>query len=274
MSSSFLSPAAASPGPAQRDLQRAFDIHPSTWTHQYQKATGFFHSREDYPLDGSFRSYSSAFRFLIKVAANDKISPYNITYSWTEVGFWTHWRPGHSSVLLCAADDLQLRQRLCKSLIESETQVCHSLPFEWHVTVLQHVSRAFDTAVWSCRDLVRDRERNRPSIPDTVSDYISMHEIARHVIHSSETLKMSLEIVSSVMDDLDAFSYQSIPASGMVDTFSSAKRTLRSAMRCEKTLLLCAHERSRALEERMQNEISLVCISSNTNKRYLGSVHV
>jgi len=78
----------------------------STWLHQYQKATGYFDAREE--ADGT-KSYTTAFRFLIKPATSDQpvsdVLDMKLGYSWTEIGIWTQWRPSHGSVILCTVDN-------------------------------------------------------------------------------------------------------------------------------------------------------------------------
>lgn len=82
-----------------------------------------------------------------------------------------------------------------------------------------------------------------------------MHEIARHTIHSSETLAMAKETMTSLVQEHEIFFEENglLPAR----TITLSKQT-RRIFRSQITLLNCLYLRSKALQERLQNEINLV----------------
>lgn len=81
-----------------------------------------------------------------------------------------------------------------------------------------------------------------------------MHEMARHAIHSSEMLAMGIETITSIIQEHDILITEnpSFPFMGAVCKQSG--KDLRYLC----TLLKSLHLRSKALEERLRNEINLV----------------
>ena len=84
-----------------------------------------------------------------------------------------------------------------------------------------------------------------------------MHEIARHTIHSTETIEMAMETVATMTSEHDHFAKSHQSAEDGRSPLSSFERT-RKALTLQRTLLKCLHLRSRALDERLRNEINLV----------------
>ena len=78
-----------------------------------------------------------------------------------------------------------------------------------------------------------------------------MHEMARHAIHSSEMLAMAIETLTSIITERDVLS-----ADGSTRALNC--RQTGKDLRYMSTLLKCLHLRSKALEERLRNEINLV----------------
>ncbi|KAK0250085.1 hypothetical protein LTS09_014816 [Friedmanniomyces endolithicus] len=241
-----------------KDLCAAFDMPPCTWLHQYQKATGFFLAQEGEQA-GERTTYSTAFRFLLKhVNRNQsKSSSVNLTvgYSWTEIGIWTQWKPSHSSIMLCTIDNndqASVWKDICRTLDPQAIGV--SRPSDWHAFVLPYITAAFDRSVWACRHVVRHMEHHRPTAQSPRPDYPIMHELARHSVHISENLAMSIKVCDSIEQEISD-RQQSTPLSGPA-TQSARTQALRT-IRSHKTLLECAHGRSDALTARLQNEMNL-----------------
>lgn len=86
-------------------------------------------------------------------------------------------------------------------------------------------------------------------------NYVAMHEIARHAIHSSEMLASALETMASMIQEYEVF-FEENPSLSK-ETMTLSKQTRRT-LRFQKTFLKCLHLRSKALEERLRNEINLV----------------
>ncbi|KAK3643028.1 hypothetical protein LTR56_010402 [Elasticomyces elasticus] len=241
-----------------QDVCTAFGMPLSTWQHQYRKATGFFSAHEHAELTNGTRDYTTAFRFLAKHVTKDqpKAAALGVTanYTWTEIGIWTQWRPSHSSVLLCTVDNNDkagVWSGIRKNL-EGSLSVHASSPFGWHTFVIAQITEALDRSVWDCRDVVRLKEHNRPSVNTSGPEYISMHELARHTVHIAENVEMSSKVLEALQQEVVEY-YLTTPTSP-----EPLKRTnLLRTLRCQHTLLQCAHGRACALTSRLQNEINL-----------------
>jgi hypothetical protein len=82
-----------------------------------------------------------------------------------------------------------------------------------------------------------------------------MHEMARHAIHSSETLSMLIETVKAMQQQIiDLSATHNRKGSGRVEVSDRIRMNVDSQIRMLRGLLL----RSQSNKERLQNEIALV----------------
>lgn len=127
--------------------------------------------------------------------------------------------------------------------------------FAVHAIIVGEIVVLYDRAVWSMRDLVRGFEQNRvsPLDYDPQPNYAEVHEMARHVIHSTEMLEMALEVVAGMIREHEQF---------FNDNPSALVHYKRAGneLRYQSTILKCIHLRSKALKERLNNEINLVSL--------------
>jgi hypothetical protein len=82
-----------------------------------------------------------------------------------------------------------------------------------------------------------------------------MHEIARHVIHFSEVLSVAIETVTSMIYEHEVFFEEN---SALLQLAIVLSQGTRRKLRFQITILKSLYSRSKALEERLRNEISLV----------------
>ena len=109
----------------------------------------------------------------------------------------------------------------------------------------------YDESVWSLRHCIRDSERSRDVLPvsnDYQPDFVHVHEIARHVIHSNECLEVAIDTIERILKD---FKRRSQPESDGTSNFLSRIAALEKD-------LIGIKWRSKSLQERLQNEINLV----------------
>lgn len=191
-------------------------------------------------------------------------------YEWTEIGFWTQWKPSQSSILLCmiqGKEKLSIWNDICTLLQDNQTMSVQAGPFDWHQLVLPIISQAFDQSVWICRDRIRQMEQHRPTISSVRPQYTEMHETARHNVHISETLDMSINVLTSISQEIHTFGQTQVCREQALAFDQRASLRLLS---CQKTLLQCALGRSQALASRLQNEINLVsCYVAANNWRIM-----
>lgn len=94
---------------------------------------------------------------------------------------------------------------------------------------------------------------SEPENQEVPPNYAEMHELARHFIHSTEMLEMALEIVTGMIREHAQF-FSDNP-SGVIHLKHAG-----NAHRYQSLILKCIHLRSKALNERLKNKISLVSL--------------
>lgn len=199
--------------------------------------------------------YSTACRFLAKLVSvseeHDCPEEKEIDYEWLRMTFIWYWQPDDEFILLCFVPD-RSKDVFQNSLTKTSHHSLADSAFRGHAMLLEGVVQVFDQSVWSFVKLVRTLEKRRPSVQDKHIDYGYMHELARHVIHSSEMLEMALKVVDHILIEGGELERTILP--------EKAKRSSPAinAIRLQKTILECLHLRSRALEDRLRNEINLV----------------
>jgi hypothetical protein len=121
----------------------------------------------------------------------------------------------------------------------------------WHETFLEAMRDSYDKSVWSLRHCIRDAELNRSKLSTTdesQTDFLHLHEIARHVIHSNECLDVAIDTIERILKDFKRRSQAENDGTlNFPNRISALEKDLRGIKR-----------RSESLQERLQNEINLV----------------
>jgi hypothetical protein len=136
------------------------------------------------------------------------------------------------------------------SLIGSGSGLHREYAFSPHIFVVLHVIECFDEAVWAWRGRVRELEIERQrQILNSSHESSNMHETMRHLIHCSEMLVTAMSTIQQMGKKAVAFP---------VFNHSADNSTVQNNLDFHTSLLTSYLNRSKALEARMQNEISLV----------------
>ena len=260
----FLPTKTASPHPQKAvsdEISSHFKIPASFWTPLAQEASGFLSVQDSRAINGGLRSYNSSFRFLIKEPSHqqnttvDRQEGNKASYKWHKAAFFTAWQCKNTSIILCFDLPRFLQESILQSVIGSGTKLRAEDPFAIHAIIVEQIAVLFDRAVWAWRDLVRGLEKNRvsPYDYDPQPNYAEMHEMARHVIHSTEMLEMALEVVAAMIKEHSQF-FSDNPSAVVYSKQSG------NDLRYQSTILKCIHLRSKALKERLNNEINLVSL--------------
>lgn len=152
---------------------------------------------------------------------------------------------------MCFGLTNELRDEVRKSLEESSQPLIASSPYNAHAFILPFVVRIFDTSVWMWRDWIRESESRRHDNANSRAAFLAMHELARHAIHSTETLTSALVVVRSIIEEQRE-------RKPLLHTASPSDVNTSRVFQHQKTLLEILLNRSQALERRLQNEINLV----------------
>ena len=91
-----------------------------------------------------------------------------------------------------------------------------------------------------------------------------MHEIARHAIHSSETLEMAMETLSQMIQEHQTWFNEN---AGENASKTVSLKPIRKSLQFQSTILKCLHLRSKAVEQRLRNEINLVLSTRTSGAR-------
>lgn len=220
----------------------------------YVESNGFFSAREAFGAE-SKSLYCTSLRFLSKHASSFEprrdSRGSDIRYKWDKLGFSTQWRPiKKSTVLLCFDIPDRLKHQIVQALLESTGTSFAATPFAFAGFLLPFIVANFDRAVWSCRDLIRDLEQDRPEVLNPKLQYVRMHEIARHATHSTEMLGTSLTVLDAIVAELQQYS--------QLTNSGEDSRAVERDLRFHRSTMRCLQLRSLALEDRLRNEINLV----------------
>ncbi|KAL0265340.1 hypothetical protein SLS55_001305 [Diplodia seriata] len=138
-------------------------------------------------------------------------------------------------------------------------------PYKWHCFIVDKITDLYNRSVWALRDFVRlDVEKRR--LPEAI-DFERLHEIARHIIHSNETLEVALSTLEGMQEAQQVFNEQSSSGSGSAVDFS-ARHTQLELSSLRRTIK-ATYLRSKSLSDRIHNEINLAYNLVNQRDSFL-----
>lgn len=240
----------------RKDMHDFFNVPRWFWSSLYLDSNGYFSATEIQDATSGKRIHNNFFRFLSKHASSSSgfrrdSRGSDVSYKWDKLGFCTQWHEAQDSlVLLCFDLPDPLKQQLYQELCNADYRISSTTPFGFASFLLPLIVQNFDRAVWSCRDLIRELESHRPNPIKPDLQYVRMHEIARHAIHSTEMLGTSLTVLDGMISELSRFA----KCTGREEEVSGIERDLNF----HRSTLRCLQLRSAALEDRLRNEINLV----------------
>ncbi len=207
------------------------------------------------------------FKFIIK-----QINAMQSSYSWDEMSFYTEWRP-YSTISLCFDVPNSAQLRLRQALASRRQPLDVTDVYASHAIILNEIVNMFDESVWALRDGVRQiekvdigtslrlnvvlaenaQDRNQSSL--LKADYPFLHDFARHVIHSTETLGVALDVVNRIIEQQESFMENSNrgPHQGTTSLPESQQH-----LYFHRQILRGLRARSEANQQRLQNEINFV----------------
>lgn len=229
----------------------------SFWTQMSLDASGFFRAQEHFDDNDKLLVQESWLRLQTKRAM--RLEPVKgetlgkIDYHWDRLGFFIRWWPTQHFTVYCFDLPENLKSSLHIAVESSHFKA--SVPGAIWSLIFEHTLPLFDNQVWNCRNLIRAHEKSRPThIPSSTErpkpEYEDLHEIARHVIHSTEMLQTALH----VLEEIEKEHLDHDHATPQTRQHKEVKRSLSY----HKTMLHGFKERSHALEKRLGNEMQLV----------------
>lgn len=143
----------------QNRLSRAFSIPSIFWHEHSHRSNGFFSSNER--VEDGQKCHRSWFRFETK-----RVFEFHVTgsskYEWVQLTFFTQFREPGSMAILCLDTPLDLQGALLRAAKKVPIPTCFEDLYGWHCEIVDEVVTAFDEAVWTIRDVVRNFEKVCP----------------------------------------------------------------------------------------------------------------
>ncbi|PGH18295.1 hypothetical protein AJ79_00634 [Helicocarpus griseus UAMH5409] len=184
-----------------------------------------------------------------------------IKYHWYQMVMFIRWNPTErSKFVFCMDFDEDIKNALGRRM----SSIDLDNPYAWHATFIEELLSIYDDSVWKLRDLVREAEKARDKTHSSHPDFPQLHEIARHVIHSNETLDVAMDTVDSIVHEHDLFmaglqgtSSQGATPSSPQTTHSLISKDVKRRLYYLLKEIRAIKARSASLYDRLQNEINL-----------------
>ncbi|KAI1458176.1 hypothetical protein F4805DRAFT_457089 [Annulohypoxylon moriforme] len=239
------------------------------WSNTYKRMNGYFGSESTRSSEGTIESCSSWSRALVKhfTMLPGSVARSDIHYRWLKFNIFTRWVMPDKMVIFAfdPVDIIEewLREEFLQHLNPEELEN----PFWPYTRILEELVSLQGTSVWSLRNLIRTTElsplrdhRNARHKPKY--NYTRLHDIARHAIHVSETLDLSVKLSENILQEHKhlAPSY-SIPALGISTGAAQMSKQIYHNMRSQisffSNALFSLRCRSSSNHQRLNNEIQL-----------------
>ncbi|KPM45171.1 hypothetical protein AK830_g1382 [Neonectria ditissima] len=202
-------------------------------------------------------------RFLVKQLTEEN------KHQWYKFNIFTRWIASSQQTIVLVFDALApIRDRFPSPLLDNPDKDRLNDPFWIHARLLDDVVRLQDIAVWTIRTHIRTAEKGRKSSGKPSPDYGLLHDLARHAIHVSETLAVSLKTAASITHHHSTF---------IAEAADAAKPDRYAYLHVHERLLWYEHMmdslrlRASSNKERLINEIQL---AFNTVAQYDSGVSV
>ncbi|KAK2781991.1 hypothetical protein FQN53_000241 [Emmonsiellopsis sp. PD_33] len=267
------------------DIKETVGIPPEFWDTVTEDLNGCSGARYTYE-GNSVASLDTWSCFKIKVARENPANK-KVVYKWHQTTVYVRWNKERGSRwVLClgfpdeieakwkyglglvSTDELEAEESWKKWKNQSPLSVDPKDPYMWHIALLGDLKEAYDNSVWKMRDM--DRNSN----DGTKTDFKKLHDIARHLSHSNETLDVTMDTLDSLIHEHGSFNAV-MPKSGTTQPATpSSQSTAQSATSnlsipdkavsdVDQRLYYILKEiraikaRSASLNFRLQNEINL-----------------
>ncbi|PWY76134.1 hypothetical protein BO94DRAFT_538509 [Aspergillus sclerotioniger CBS 115572] len=170
-------------------------------------------------------------------------------YQWVQPAIFMTWYPDALKQVVFIIDHPLPPSELLQVL---PTKQATGNPYVWHAIFAGTMMGLYDKSFWGLRNLVRKTEKARDNPNDLHPEFFPhLHDIARHVFHSNETLDIAEHTLQSLVNEYvrSRELYSSIPKG---EWLQNERQLLFRAKQ-----LHSLKTRSRSLAERLHNEINL-----------------
>ncbi|KAK6508695.1 hypothetical protein TWF506_010773 [Arthrobotrys conoides] len=255
-------------------LEEFYQMPNDIWSKVHWESNGYYGCSDG--RDEDFGRHDTWFRFLVKQLFEKpgKKFPQDYDYDWDKLGFFTTWKKAGRKCMLCLDCPEDLVQGMRKTLDTASPDHFVVDPYAFHQVAIRGIVNLYDKSIWRIRDVVRTVEKagliervnsglfnnigassqTRPKARKPEVDYDHLHEAARHVIHSTETLQVSTQLLEQmIMRQRDRVSWlPNIPEEEMV-----CMRQIGDNLMFYHGMIHAFKCRSESMQARHQNEIQL-----------------
>ncbi|KAK6329775.1 hypothetical protein TWF730_006074 [Orbilia blumenaviensis] len=232
-------------------LENFYRMPNEIWTKVHWESNGYY-GCSDEEVD----RHDTWYRFLVKQIYEEdgKEFPKDYGYSWDKLGFFTTWSKAGPKCMLCLDCPDDLIQNMKASLNKVSRDQFFADPYSFHQIAIRGIVNLYDKSIWKIRDVVRTVEKSRPKMRKPEVDYDHLHEAARHVIHSTETLLVSTQLLEQMMmrqrDRMNSLTYA--PEEEKI-----CMRQVGDNLMFYHSMIHAFKCRSESMQARHQNEIQL-----------------
>lgn len=190
-------------------------------------------------------------------------------YLWYKFNVFTRWIPSTNNSIVVVFDPRPaVKDRLPSPLLDSLDTTDLSDPYWIHTAFAEEVIRLQDEAVWGIRNLVRQTETERGSSRAPNPNYPRLHDIARHAIHVSETLELSIKTFECMMEQHNEFITN---RTALDEQTKNTQKKIQKQMKFYHHMVGSLRSRSISNKQRLLNEIQL---AFNTVAQYDSRISV
>lgn len=178
----------------------------------------------------------------------------DIFFRWNTVNVFARWFTStHQTIVLVFDANSDLEQRILESLLHTDMSHLRD-PFWVYPPLMEEVVSLFDSAIWAIRDRVRTIELGDKPAGRPRPDYRRLHDIARHAIHVTESLDVTVQNVGQIIQHHEGYLART---SNKDDLPSFPQYSIQSRLQFFQSWLGSLQHRSLSNEKRLQNEIQL-----------------
>lgn len=171
-------------------------------------------------------------------------------FEWEKIHLFTRWVPSLSQTLIVLLDmSPPIVKRLSESMMKAGRNQ-HSDPFWVYLRIGDELANLHDESVWAIRTHVRNIEKGEKPQGQQHPDFRRLHDLARHAIHVTETLDVSMQTLAAVLSQHKEMRPE---ATGKVRLW----RNVRQRLLAHKQVIDNLRCRSQSNQDRLQNEIQL-----------------
>ncbi|KAI8963618.1 hypothetical protein F5Y11DRAFT_356156 [Daldinia sp. FL1419] len=189
-------------------LIKKFHMPQFWWTDTYKRMNGYFGSEFESNPQGDIETYSTWSRALIKQpeSLNKFDTGTSLQYKWLKFNLFTRWFINGKMIILAFDPVETIQERLRELFLSRLGKEELQDPYWPYTRVLEEVVSLQGSAIWNLRDVIRNIELSPTRDPRTLREkpkynYSRMHDMARHAIHVSETLDLSVKLSEDLIQE-------------------------------------------------------------------------